>query len=139
MDHNEDRFARDQDSKAMFRLITDFFLNELKLDFVSKEEIDHMIGVLLTNGFENEYDGVHGRAIYPVLSLISHSCQANLRHAVNPGQQVALQVRLAAYKLQMIFNQFQFNALYHHHHPQTFNIRFHPFKSIFKSFHICFQ
>ena len=108
----------------MFRLITDFFLNELKLDFVSKEEIDHMIGVLLTNGFENEYDGVHGRAIYPILSLISHSCQANLRHAVNPGQQVALQVRLAAYKLQMIFNQFQFNALYHHHHPQTFNIRF---------------
>ena len=32
------------------------------------------------------------RAIYPSLSLASHSCRANLRHAVNPGYQVALQV-----------------------------------------------
>ena len=76
----------------MFRLITDFFLDELKLDFVTRDEIDHMIGVLLTNGFENEHDDVQGRAIYPTLSLASHSCQANLRHAVKPGQQVALQV-----------------------------------------------
>ena len=48
--------------------------------------------MLLTNGFENEYDDVQGRAIYPHLSLASHSCQANLRHAVSPGHVVALQV-----------------------------------------------
>ena len=68
------------------------FLKELKLDFVTQEEIEHMIGVLLTNGFENEYEDVQGRAIYPRLSLASHSCQANLRHAVSPGHVVALQV-----------------------------------------------
>ena len=56
MDHNADRFARDDESTKMFKLITDFFLNELKLDFVTKEEIEHMIGVLLTNGFENDHD-----------------------------------------------------------------------------------
>ena len=50
------RFARDDESTKMFKLITDFFLNELKLDFVTKEEIEHMIGVLLTNGFENDHD-----------------------------------------------------------------------------------
>jgi len=94
MDHNQDRFAADKDSFAMFRLITDFFLNELKLDFVTKEEIYHIIGVLLTNGFENEHDDVQGRAIYPHLSLASHSCKANLRHAVKPGHQVALQAQV---------------------------------------------
>ena len=93
MDHNQERFAKDQDAVAMFSLITNFFLDELKLDFVTKEEIEHMIGVLLTNGFENDHEDVPGRSIYPTLSLCSHSCRANLRHAVNPGHQVALQVR----------------------------------------------
>ena len=92
MDHNTERFAKDPEAVKMYRLVTDFFLKELKLDFVTQEEIEHMIGVLLTNGFENEYDDVQGRAIYPHLSLASHSCQANLRHAVSPGHVVALQV-----------------------------------------------
>jgi len=94
MDHNQERFAKDQDTIKMYSLITNFFLSELKLDFVSKEEIDHMIGVLLTNGFENDHEDVPGRAIYPTLSLCSHSCRANLRHAVNPGHQVALQAQV---------------------------------------------
>ena len=58
MDHNQERFAKDQDAVAMYSLITNFFLDELKLDFVSKEEIEHMIGVLLTNGFENDHEEV---------------------------------------------------------------------------------
>ena len=36
MDHNEERFAKDQDTIKMYSLITNFFLSELKLDFVSK-------------------------------------------------------------------------------------------------------
>ena len=71
-----------------------------------------MIGVLLTNGFENDHEDVPGRAIYPTLSLCSHSCRANLRHAVNPGHQVALQVRPF-----MIQNQlFPISNLFHDHH-----------------------
>ena len=53
----------------MFKMIVDFFLKEIKLDFVSEAEIYHIIGVLLTNGFENDHEGVQGRAIYPNLSL----------------------------------------------------------------------
>ena len=92
MDHNEERFSSDPEMPKMFQMIVQFFLEELNLDFVSKEEIEHIIGVLLTNGFENDHEGVQGRAIYPNLSLASHACRANLRHAVSPGFQVALQV-----------------------------------------------
>ena len=97
MDHNEERFASDPEIPKMFKLIVDFFLNEIKLDFVSKAEVYHIIGVLLTNGFENDHEGVQGRAIYPNLSLASHACRANLRHAVSPGYQVALQVSYSFY------------------------------------------
>merc|ERR1719347_502131 len=95
MDHNEQRFLADPSMRDMFDMIIQFFLEELKFDFVTKEEIEHIIGVLMTNGFENDCDGAQGRAIYPTLSLISHSCQANLRHAVSPGHQVALQAQVA--------------------------------------------
>ena len=38
------RFARDEESLKMFKLISDFFLEELRLDWVTKAEIDHMVG-----------------------------------------------------------------------------------------------
>ena len=44
MDHNKERFAKDSEAVKMYRLVTDFFLKELKLDFVTQEEIEHMIG-----------------------------------------------------------------------------------------------
>ena len=110
MDHNEERFASDPEIPKMFKLIVDFFLNEIKLDFVSKAEVYHIIGVLLTNGFENDHEGVQGRAIYPNLSLASHACRANLRHAVSPGYQVALQVRYSFY-FQVVYTQFHSSLL----------------------------
>ena len=133
----------------MFKLISDFFLEELRLDWVTKAEIDHMVGrssistqylhnihaistqylryiyTLSTQYLLNIYTGggaahqrlrerargllrprrvtmltthkniyKHNKNIvrYPHLSLCSHSCQANLRHAVSPGHVVALQV-----------------------------------------------
>ena len=132
------RFARDEESLKMFKLISDFFLEELRLDWVTKAEIDHMVGrssiptLYLRNIYSistqyllNIYTGggaahqrlrerarrllrprrvtmltthkniyKHNKNIcrYPHLSLCSHSCQANLRHAVSPGHVVALQV-----------------------------------------------
>ena len=44
MDHNKERFAKDSEAVKMYRLVTDFFLKELRLDFVTQEEIEHMIG-----------------------------------------------------------------------------------------------
>jgi len=41
-------------------------------------------GVLMTNGFENDYEGTTGRAIYPTISLISHSCQVRDEHFDRP-------------------------------------------------------
>ena len=51
-----------QEAANMFKLISDFFLLELELDWVSREEIHHVIGVLMTNGFENDHDGVQGES-----------------------------------------------------------------------------
>lgn len=98
MDHNEDRFIADPTMCLSFQMIVDFFLVELRMTEFSEEEIRHVIGVLLTNGFENDHEGVTGRAVYPNLSLCSHSCRANLRHAISPGFQVALQAQVAIKK-----------------------------------------
>ena len=32
----------------------------------------------MTNGFENDHEGSTGRALYPSLSLVSHSCQVSM-------------------------------------------------------------
>ena len=132
--HYLHRFARDEESLKMFKLISDFFLEELRLDWVTKAEIDHMVGrssistlylrnihsistkylhrwgccsptasrtstrtppaapcnMLTTH--KNIYKHNKNICRYPHLSLCSHSCQANLRHAVSPGHVVALQV-----------------------------------------------
>ena len=34
--------------KDMFNMIVTFFLEELKFDFVTREEIEHIIGVLMS-------------------------------------------------------------------------------------------
>ena len=128
------RFARDEESLKMFKLISDFFLEELRLDWVTKAEIDHMVGrslistqyhsistqyqlnictgggaahqrlrerargllrprrVTMLTTHKNIYKHNKNICRYPHLSLCSHSCQANLRHAVSPGHVVALQV-----------------------------------------------
>ncbi|XP_023321991.1 protein msta [Eurytemora carolleeae] len=89
----QDRFKDDPSLLLMFTMISKFFLDELNLTWTNTEEIHHIVGVLMTNGFENDYNGTTARALYPTLSLASHSCIANLRHAVVPGKQVALQAQ----------------------------------------------
>ena len=54
MDHNKERFAKDSEAVKMYRLVTDFFLKELKLDFVTQEEIEHMIGAFHKQQYLNK-------------------------------------------------------------------------------------
>ena len=44
------------------------------------EEVETMIAIQYTNSFEINATGLEGRAIYPVISKINHSCIPNVAH-----------------------------------------------------------
>ena len=76
MDHNKERFAKDSEAVKMYRLVTDFFLKELKLDFVTQEEIEHMIGAF-TNKQQpfNNHRNITIKAFFlPVSNEVQYNC-----------------------------------------------------------------
>ena len=56
-----------------------------KLDFVTEEDVNWAFGVLQTNAIGLPL----GRALYPIVSLMSHSCVPNLTSMLNPGEAIA--------------------------------------------------
>ena len=44
------------------------------------EEVETMIAIQYTNSFEINATGLEGRAIYPIISKINHSCIPNVAH-----------------------------------------------------------
>ena len=65
---------------------TYFFLcHHAKLDFITEEDVSWAFGVLQTNAIGLP----RGRALYPIVSLMSHSCVPNLTSMVNPGEAIA--------------------------------------------------
>jgi len=78
MDHNEERNAGCKVMKAstekMARIVAD------SLPGVNESLAKKMIGILFTNCFEFKLTNIEARALYPLVSLINHSCIPNLRH-----------------------------------------------------------
>ena len=58
----------------MARLISEA-LSDIEL-----EEVETMIAIQYTNSFEINATGLEGRAIYPIISKINHSCIPNVAH-----------------------------------------------------------
>ena len=75
MDHWETR-SQDPSTVAALRMIHSFLSKKLGLDWVSLEDVFHVFGALQTNCVS--LVSVNGRACYPTLSLLSHSCIPNL-------------------------------------------------------------
>ena len=48
---------------------------------VSLEEAVEVIAIQLTNGFELNLPSMSGRALYPKISFINHSCVPNMAHS----------------------------------------------------------
>ena len=48
---------------------------------VSLEEAVQVIAIQLTNGFELNLPSMSGRALYPTISYINHSCVPNIAHS----------------------------------------------------------
>ena len=68
------------------------FRQNCHLTKFSDDEIDKAVGLLWTNSFACASGG--GQAIFPVFSLISHSCISNCTHSVFPNKHLALQARI---------------------------------------------
>jgi len=76
MDHLED--SREED-KIMTGVV-DFIHNHCKLTQFSKSEIRHVMGVIDTNAYiigENPNNDVDLQGLFPITSIINHSCSAN--------------------------------------------------------------
>ena len=85
MDHWEER-SREQSTVAALKIIFSFIVKKLGQDWVGLEDVFHVFGVLQTNSVSLVH--VMGRACYPRVSLLSHSCVPNLEPASNPATQV---------------------------------------------------
>ena len=57
-----------------------------KLDFVTPNMAKRAFGILQTNSVGL---APHGRALYPIVSIMSHSCVPNITSMLNPGEAIA--------------------------------------------------
>ena len=87
MDHWEERSHDTEVVKAMKIMFT-FFTKKLKMNWISVCDVQHVFGVLQTNSVS--LIDRQGRAVYPTVSLLSHSCVPNLEPISNPSEQMLL-------------------------------------------------
>ena len=86
MDHWEER-KNEKGVIEMVRFMGAFCRNKLGLDWVTDKDVQHAFGVLKTNGVGH---GSRKCFLYPNLSLISHSCMANLDMVDRPAKTIQL-------------------------------------------------
>jgi len=85
IDHVEER-SQSTEEWAMFQSLV---VNPLKkvLSTDDDELIHRIIGIICVNsvGFDFKKKEIKGRALYPLLSLVSHDCVSNSRYTVSSG------------------------------------------------------
>lgn len=88
MDHWEER-AEDKRVSDMVKYMAAFCRKKLSLDWVKDEDVQHAFGVLKTNGVGHiNPNGSKVCFLYPTVSLMSHSCAANLEIVDSPARSV---------------------------------------------------
>ena len=92
MDH-WDLFSRDQRLVEGLRKLTGFMQNQLGLAWVLEKDVQHCYGVMKTNAMGFEPRGGEGQALYPLGSIMSHSCAANLELVGELGMTVAFRAK----------------------------------------------
>ena len=79
MDHKEEREQETNMWNEHQKNVVDFLLQTCNLNF-TKEDIMWAIGVLKTNSIM--FGDEKARALFPMFSLINHSCAANAKHTI---------------------------------------------------------
>lgn len=90
MDHNEDRKKYSEmwtDQQAS----VNEYLKRCALNF-SDEDYDRAVGLLWTNSFACKKS--EGQVLFPVFSIISHSCVPNANAVLLNSQQLALEAKM---------------------------------------------
>jgi len=106
MDHWEER---ENDSKVAeaVNMMCQFFQKICKLEWVTLRDVQHSFGVLKTNSVS--LISCQGRSLYPLVSILSHSCSANLEPVSNPAKTITLRAKthiLAGEQLTMRYTNF---------------------------------
>lgn len=91
MDHAEDLESESGRKEATTRL-TQLLHDQFGLAWVTTDDVRHCFGVLKTNAIRLGCDG-EAQAVYPNVSLISHSCVSNLELLGDPGETVAFRAK----------------------------------------------
>ncbi|XP_023326813.1 histone-lysine N-methyltransferase ASHR1 [Eurytemora carolleeae] len=83
MDHVNERQECTEEWEMFQTKVVDVL--KLVLEINDETLIHRMIGIVCVNsvGFDYKKTSVKGRALYPLLSLVSHSCVSNARYTVN--------------------------------------------------------
>ena len=90
MDHNEER-KKYTDLWNQQKKYVNEYLKKCGLDFTD-EEYDRAVGLLWTNSFSCRDS--EGQAIFPIFSIVSHSCSPNASPVMIQSQQIALEAKL---------------------------------------------
>jgi len=77
MDHNEERNRNKEMRESTDRMSS---IVSLVVAGVDKDLACKIIGILFTNCFEFKLADIEARALYPLVSLVNHSCIPNLKH-----------------------------------------------------------
>ena len=78
MDHNTERNMNPEMRASNDRMTT---LLAGAVPGVTKEMAWRLVGILFTNCFEFRISDIDARALYPLVSLVNHSCIPNMRHS----------------------------------------------------------
>ena len=77
MDHNHERNLNPEMRESNERMTS---LLASAVPGLTKEMAWRLVGILFTNCFEFKISNIDARALYPLVSLVNHSCIPNLRH-----------------------------------------------------------
>ena len=86
-----EQFDRDPGLVEGMKGMTDFLQHHLGLSWVLEQDVQHCFGVLKTNAMGVSDQG--GQALYPLASIMSHSCVSNLDVIGEPGQTVRFRAK----------------------------------------------
>ena len=88
---NWDEFKKDASLVEELSQVTNFLKEKMNLDWVDERSVARAYGVMKTNAMGLKDEG--GQALFPIASLMSHSCVSNLEPVDEPGITIAFRAK----------------------------------------------